>query len=53
MDTSLYFAPNGPTRPGFSTEDLTGTVFMHWTPETSSCFGETAGTRADLRMVAA
>ena len=35
------------------TEDLTGTVFMHWTPETSSCFGETMGTRADLRLVPA
>jgi hypothetical protein len=35
------------------TEDLTGTVFMHWTPETSSCFGETVGTRADLRLVPA
>lgn len=35
------------------TEHLTGTVLMHWTPETSSCFGETAGTRADLRLVPA
>ena len=35
------------------TEDLAGTVFMHWTPETSSCFGETTGTRADLRLVPA
>jgi hypothetical protein len=24
---------------------------MHWTPETGSCFGETMGTRADLRLV--
>ena len=44
--------PDRSTRPGFP-EDLTGTVFMHWTPETSSCFGETAGTRADLRVVPA
>lgn len=35
------------------TDDLTGTVLMHWTPETSSCFGETEGRRADLRLVPA